>query len=242
MRRAEIMMVGLLLGFATQPGHAADPGEDCRRAAVQSEQAERLPPGVLLAVGQIESGRLNIQTGQVDPWPWTTNLSGDGHYFASAGDAIAWVTARQNAGYRSIDVGCFQVNLMYHPEAFASVAEAFDPAVNARYAAALLAGLYERAGSWPLAVAWYHSADPAEGQRYSGRVMAAWDGGAVGTALPVSATVPGSAAPRTADPVVVRVAASALAVRVVLPGAPVSLIWLSGEQRRGLPRVFTPAR
>ena len=33
-----------------------------------------------------------------------------------------------------IDVGCFQVDLFYHPYAFTSLEEAFDPDANARAA------------------------------------------------------------------------------------------------------------
>ena len=41
--------------------------------------------------------------------------------------AVAAVQALQARGVRSIDVGCLQVNLMYHPIAFASLDDAFDP-------------------------------------------------------------------------------------------------------------------
>jgi hypothetical protein len=147
------------------------PIADCRSAASAFEQSAGLPSGLLLAIGQVESGRPDPMTGRIDPWPWATNHAGEGHYFTSAPEAIAWVAAQQASGNRSIDVGCFQVNLQYHPDAFASLAEAFDPAANARYAAAFLNRLHEQSGNWPSAIALYHSADPFEGQRYSTRVM-----------------------------------------------------------------------
>ena len=90
--------------------------------------------------------------------------------------AIAAVQALQAAGIRSIDVGCMQVNLFYHPTAFASLDEAFDPLANARYAARFLAVLYRREGTWPAAAAAYHSQTPALGAAYAQRVMAAWPG------------------------------------------------------------------
>ena len=40
------------------------------------------------------------------------NHAGEGRYFASAQEAIAWVATQQALGNRSIDVGCFQVNLI----------------------------------------------------------------------------------------------------------------------------------
>ncbi len=222
---------------AMEPGASPAP-LDCRTAAAASEQAAGLPPGLLLAIGQVESGRFEPATGRVDPWPWATNHAGEGHYFASAQEAIAWVTAQRAAGIQSIDVGCFQVNLQYHPDAFASLDEAFDPAANARYAAAFLNQLRGQSGSWPAAVALYHSAEPIEGQRYSSQVLAAWHDGLVIAGVPFVGDV------RPASPVVVRVSAMAAAVRVVLPDWAIVHSSLAAVPNRavGLPRVITPGR
>ena len=116
-----------VLAQVAEPG-PAPPITDCRSAAQAFEQSADLPPGLLLAIGQVESGRTDPITGRTDPWPWSTNHAGEGHYFASAQEAIAWTAVQLATGNRSIDVGCFQVNLYYHPDAFASLAEAFDPA------------------------------------------------------------------------------------------------------------------
>lgn len=211
---------------------------DCRSAAQAFEQTAKLPAGLLLAIGQVESGRRDAATGRVDPWPWATNHAGEGHYFASAQEAIAWVAAQQAYGIRSIDVGCFQVNLQYHPNAFASLAEAFDPAANARYAAQFLNELHERSGNWPAAIALYHSGDPFEGQRSSSRVSAAWSSGGLFTSGP-----PVVASTRSFDPFVMRLSAAASLVRIELPGT--STVRPSAPllaQRNFLPRVFTPSR
>ena len=244
MNPAPLLALGTLLALASQAPEATQAAEpsgqpvvDCRSAALSFEQSAKLPSGLLLAIGQVESGRVDQTTGRVDPWPWTTNQAGEGRYFVSADQAITWVTAQQAVGNRSIDVGCFQVNLQYHPNAFASLAEAFDPVANARYAAFFLNQLHDRSGSWPEAIALYHSANPFEGQRYSRQVIEAWDAGGkqIGTPL--------AAAPRLADLVVVRLSTMASAVRVVVPG------WADGRpvssttgQPAGLPRVVTPSR
>ena len=83
--------------------------------------------------------------------------------------------AVQAQGVRSIDVGCMQVNLMHHPNAFASLDAAFDPTANALYAARFLNTLYGTSGSWVQATAAYHSQTPAIGADYQQRVMARWD-------------------------------------------------------------------
>jgi Transglycosylase SLT domain len=246
MRVRLLLALGALLALAvtTPPAVAqlpdASPGGaavDCRSAALVFEQSAGLPPGLLLAIGQVESGRLDPATGRVDPWPWSANHAGEGRYFASAHEAIAWVAAQQASGNRSIDVGCFQVNLQYHPDAFASLAEAFDPTANARYAADLLNRLHERSGNWQTAAALYHSADPLEGQWYASRVVAAWTKG--DRFLDFRLTDP----PRPADPVVVRLAAGASVVRVVVPAwASVRPTQSEPAWRPGLPRVFTPGR
>ena len=63
---------------------------------------------------------------------------------------------------------------MHHPDAFASLDQAFDPAANAAYAARFLRQLYGQAGAWPKAVAAYHSATPALAVPYAQKVMAVW--------------------------------------------------------------------
>jgi hypothetical protein len=84
------------------------------------------------------------------------------------------VQAAQARGIRSIDVGCLQVNLMHHPDAFATLGAAFDPAANAAYGGRFLAALYARSTTWPVAASFYHSQTPDLAEDYRRRVMAAW--------------------------------------------------------------------
>ena len=60
---------------------------------------------------------------------------GRGHFYDSKAEAVAAVRAMQARGIQSIDVGCGQINLMHHPDAFANLELAFDPQANATYAA-----------------------------------------------------------------------------------------------------------
>jgi hypothetical protein len=66
-----------------------------------------------------------------------------------------------------------QINLMHHPDAFASLEQAFDPQANAAYAARFLTTLHQQTGSWDRAIAWYHSATPELGDDYLRKVSAA---------------------------------------------------------------------
>lgn len=71
-------------------------------------------------------------------------------------------------------MGCLQVNLLHHPDAFASLQEAFDPVANATYGARFLSRLYNETGAWPKAIAAYHSRTPSLGSAYAQRVLALW--------------------------------------------------------------------
>ena len=146
----------------------------CRPAIAAVERATGVPDRLLQAVAIVESGRRDPDGGGVAPWPWTINVEGVGEVFDSKEQAIAAVTAHQARGARSIDVGCMQVNLKHHPDAFGSLHEAFDPATNAGYAARFLQRLLAQTGSWPRAVAGYHSLTPDIGEGYMRKVLAVW--------------------------------------------------------------------
>ena len=159
------------------PDPASSPGVLCLNATVNAERSARLPPRLLDAIALVESGRRDAQ-GVLMPWPWTINVQGVGHFYDSKAEAIAAVQQFQAQGIRSIDVGCMQINLMYHADAFTSLDQAFDPQSNSLYAATFLTQLYNQTGSWPKAAAAYHSQTPDVGIDYQRHVMALWPEGA----------------------------------------------------------------
>jgi Transglycosylase SLT domain len=181
--------VALLLAWsspaAAQSAHPAE-SADCTAAIATAERSGGIPVGLLAAIGQIESGRPDPMYGTVQPGPWTINAGGAGHFFATKTDAVAATAALLSRGVVSVDVGCLQVNLAYHPAAFASLEEAFDPLANALYATQYLRLLFSQTGDWPAAVGAYHSQTHQIGAAYQGRVLAVW-------------TPPGSAAPPPVD-------------------------------------------
>jgi soluble lytic murein transglycosylase-like protein len=157
--------------FAPLIGAGSAPGLQCRQAIRGAERAARIPDQLMAAIGRVESGRPDA-AGVIHPWPWTINAEGIGQYFQTKVEAMAAVRALQARGVKSIDVGCMQVNLMFHPAAFASLEQAFDPAANAAYAARYLNQLFVQAGTWVKATANYHSATPDLGDGYQRRVAA----------------------------------------------------------------------
>ncbi len=168
----------LLLPFAAQARPVADhsPSVFCESAIASAERGAGLPARMMTAIALTESGRLDSVTGRVRPWPWTINAEGVGQYFATREQAVAAVRALQTRGVRSIDVGCMQVNLMYHPAAFASLEVAFDPQTNAAYAARFLTSLFSAHGHWHKAIGAYHSGTPGLATAYLGLVLARWEG------------------------------------------------------------------
>lgn len=156
------------------PVPAIAQGMLCRAAIGSAERANGIPAALLGAIGRVESGRRDPVTGAWHPWPWTVDAEGQGSFYNSKAQAIAAVRAMQARGVQSIDVGCMQVNLMHHPNAFSSLDLAFEPQVNAAYAARFLKELYGQTGDWSKAAALYHSATPELGADYQRKVLAVW--------------------------------------------------------------------
>lgn len=157
-------------------GPAADPGQLCRQAIARAEREHRLPAALLHAISRVEAGRPDPRTGAAVSWPWTVNAEGQGRFYSSKEDAIAAVRALQARGVNVIDVGCLQVNLHHHPQAFSSLDEAFDPVANARYAGLFLTRLHQNARNWETAASHYHSQTPERAEAYRLKVLAAWPG------------------------------------------------------------------
>ncbi|HMR32054.1 MAG TPA: transglycosylase SLT domain-containing protein [Geminicoccaceae bacterium] len=146
----------------------------CGDAVGAAEQRYNVPSGLLQAIALSESGRWDKQARVTVAWPWAVTSGADSFFAPDKQSAIATVRRLQREGRRNIDVGCMQVNLMHHPDAFADLDSAFDPEVNAGYGARFLSGLREATRSWSRAVERYHSADPDRGRSYRDRVYDRW--------------------------------------------------------------------
>lgn len=145
----------------------------CRKAAAAVEARISAPPHFLSAVTLTETGRSGPDR-KLQAWPWTINVGGKGYVFAGKKEAVNAVRRLMAQGHRSIDVGCMQVNLKYHPRAFTSLEEAFDPASNLAYGADFLVRLKKRHGTWGLAVQHYHSYTEEHRERYAARFNTLW--------------------------------------------------------------------
>ena len=143
---------------------------DCIIAAKKYEEIYGIPENLLLSVSLTESGR-KIKNGEFISWPWTINRKGKGKFFDNKVTAINYVKEYTKKGKKNIDLGCMQVNFMYHPNAFKNFYEAFDPDKNVEWAANMLKSLYAKFGNWESAVGYYHSYRKSKRKQYSQKVF-----------------------------------------------------------------------
>ncbi len=146
----------------------------CSRYFPIYEAKFHMPSNMLRAVAVTESGKWVKQLEKNVAWPWTINVEGQGYQFESKAQAIRAVKHHIAEGKRSIDIGCMQVNLKYHPDAFRNLEQAFEPRYNVAYSANFLSDKYKQKGSWEYAIRNYHSANPVHSDKYIERVYQTW--------------------------------------------------------------------
>lgn len=130
-------------------GTEPDPGVLCSEAVALAERAEAIPRHLLAAIAQVESGRPVAEDRVEGPWPWTVSARGTGMFFASKAQAMEAAADALATGEDNVDVGCLQINIGHHPDAFMTLDEALDPLANAAYGAAYLRALFMQTGRGP---------------------------------------------------------------------------------------------
>jgi len=175
-----LILLSALLFLCTQPARAqgVDPliegAKLCTRHLQHYEREYGIPAHLLSAIASTESGRYHDGLKIRLPWPWTINAEGKGYYFDNKEQAIAAAQKLRARGVQSFDVGCMQVNMYHHSQAFSSLTQAFEPENNVAYAASFLRDLYQDEGNWKKAAADYHSKTPTLGKEYVGLVYNSW--------------------------------------------------------------------
>jgi hypothetical protein len=173
----------------------ADPAI-CDAAARFAADQTGVPLSVLMAIARTETGRTD--GGVTQPWPWTINKEGNGHWFDGPEAALTFARESAAAGATSFDMGCFQINYRWHGQAFASLDQMLDPMANALYAADFLTRLHAESGDWSVAAGAYHSRTAEHATRYRGvfdgfradLIAADVDSGAAGDIRLVAAETP----------------------------------------------------
>ncbi len=177
-RRAAALLLAALLLCLAAPARArrlfpedGSPVAQCVAAAADAGMLEGVPDDLMGRIALAETGRPDVDRAY-RPWPWSIDADGVDYVFVSEAQAVAFARLAPSHGVHFLDAGCLQVNLQYHPHAFATLTEAFDPWDNARYAAHYLRSLYDTdaAQDWSVAVGMYHSHQPDLAAEYRARV------------------------------------------------------------------------
>lgn len=224
---ARLLLLPLLVAGLAAAVPRPPPDQICAEVARRVEREQGIPDGLIQAVALAETGRWDPGGHRSYAWPWTVTSKHETYYLPDQPRALAKVRELQAAGRRNIDVGCMQMNLMWHGEAFDSVAHALEPQANVSYGAGFLSRLQLDTRSWSLATARYHSSNPDRGNAYRAKVYRLWEG--------VRDAAPRAAVARGADPEPSAVPAARLVGRV---GAPAIGGWAartSGSNRPAAP-------
>lgn len=167
---ARMVLSLVLAAISSFSGQAADTARKlnvCEREMARAAKVHDVPLGVLYAVGLTETGRGDGLR------PYALNINGQAVYDLERHEALQRIESSRAQGIKLIDIGCMQINHYWHADKFNSIDEMLDPARNVAYAAAFLKELYQREGSWVMAVARYHAGpnNDAAQKRYVCRVI-----------------------------------------------------------------------
>ncbi|NGI91353.1 lytic transglycosylase domain-containing protein [Escherichia coli] len=172
------MARGCILSLLLMTGMCQAVAQTIPDGYVQVARAHGIPAEVLYAVSLTETAmapgdvagvmQYSRRDGRLPdvsrPWPWTLNVAGKGHRYASrleAWQALQVFLKRYPA--RRIDVGIAQVNLGWNGHRFPSTWAAFDPYISLETAAVILQECRQHhPDSWLKTAGCYHH--PAGGK------------------------------------------------------------------------------
>jgi len=171
---AAATLLGLAPGLAVAAQLTELSRDLCAEATATEERSANIPQHLLKAISLAEAGRWDDRNRANIAWPWTVTAQGEGRYFPTKAAAVRYVRKLKAEGVRNIDVGCMQVNLFYHGDAFPGLEQALDPEANVAYASQFLKNHFAATGSWMRAAGNYHSATPKLGAAYRKKVVRLW--------------------------------------------------------------------
>lgn len=143
----------------------------CSKLFPYFEKEHNIPADTLHSIALKESGKAHKSHKIRVVWPWAVNVAGKSYYFNTKKEAVTFVKKQIIRGNENIDVGCMQINLKHHLEAFNSIDQAFDPQKNVSYGAKFLRSKYDQLHNWHKAIAHYHSATYSLGNKYKQDVV-----------------------------------------------------------------------
>lgn len=115
-----------------------------------------IPTELLYAIALNESGA-KLQSSVIKPWPWTLNVNGKPHRYATRRQATKALKSYLTQGITNIDIGVMQVNWKYHQRQLLDPSLALDPYFNLDVGAGLLQHEHHLNANWLMAAGHYHS-------------------------------------------------------------------------------------
>lgn len=137
---------------------------DIRSLIASEEKAKGIPKGILNSMAAVESQHS----------AYVVNAKRKSHKFKTKAEAVSFIKSTAKSGEKNISVGCLQLHYGTHQKNFASVDDMLSPKNNVAYAAMLLRSLYDKFGSWEIAIKKYHSSKEQYSNLYYRKVMKAY--------------------------------------------------------------------
>ena len=131
----------------------------------KEEKNKGIPHGILNSIAAVESKHK----------PYAVNARKKAHNFQTKEEAVKFVNATIDSGCKNISVGCLQLHYDSHKKNFKSLNAMLTPEENVAYAAALLKKLYDKYGTWEMAIRMYNSNKPKYNKPYYSKVMKAYN-------------------------------------------------------------------
>lgn len=134
---------------------------DIRKLIASEEKANGIPNGILDSIAAVESQHS----------AYVVNARKKSHKFKTKAEAVRFINDTVKHGGKNISIGCLQLHYATHKKNFSSVEDMVSPRRNVAYAATLLRKLYNRYGSWELAIKKFHSSKRKYNNLYYRKVM-----------------------------------------------------------------------
>lgn len=152
-----VWLVGFILG-----AHEAHTRQAPPPAYQIAAQTAGVPASILFALALQESGAM--LHGRLIPWPWTLNIAGKPHRYATRVQACSALKhALRSKPATKIDAGLGQVSVGFHGHRVRQPCDLLDPYRNLAVTATILGEQHNPGEDWSVAIGRYHR--PAGGIR-----------------------------------------------------------------------------
>ncbi len=148
-----------------QPKVELSEKSEIKKMIAKEEKSKGIPNGILNSIAAVESHH--------DAYAVNTSLKS--HRFKTKEEAVKFINTSLCKGCKNISVGCLQLHYGTHKRNFSSLNDMLTPRNNVAYAATLLKALYDKYGSWEMAIRKYHSGKSKYNKIYYTKVIRAYN-------------------------------------------------------------------